>query len=75
MLRYYPRNAEMSFGIGDTVKLASGGPVMTVIEIKGDMAVCQWFSGNAARTAQVDSFHVNALRPFSRGGPAFLRIA
>lgn len=31
------------FAIGDTVKLKSGGPMMTVAEIEGEEVVCLWF--------------------------------
>lgn len=31
------------FSAGDVVMLKSGGPRMTVSEIKGEFATCQWF--------------------------------
>ncbi|MBD2769374.1 DUF2158 domain-containing protein [Hymenobacter sp. BT664] len=31
------------FAVGDTVKLKSGSPVMTVAEVEGDEVVCIWF--------------------------------
>ncbi|GAB3585675.1 YodC family protein [Hymenobacter daeguensis] len=31
------------FNVGDTVKLKSGGPMMTVAELEGDDVVCVWF--------------------------------
>lgn len=32
-----------TFIIGETVKLKSGGPVMTVAEVEGEEVVCLWF--------------------------------
>ncbi|MFA5849925.1 MAG: DUF2158 domain-containing protein [Bacteroidales bacterium] len=31
------------FKVGDTVKLKSGGPIMTINEINGNEISCQWF--------------------------------
>jgi uncharacterized protein YodC (DUF2158 family) len=33
------------FKPGDTVRLSSGGPVMTVKLIEGDWIFCDWFDG------------------------------
>lgn len=33
----------MDFEIGDTVVLKSGGPLMTVTDIDGEMVSCTWF--------------------------------
>jgi uncharacterized protein YodC (DUF2158 family) len=38
----------MKFKVGDTVKLNSGGPLMTVQEeASGETLKCQWFVANA----------------------------
>jgi uncharacterized protein YodC (DUF2158 family) len=36
----------MTFSIGDTVQLKSGGPVMTVAEIEGERVTCVWYASN-----------------------------
>ncbi len=37
-----------AFKVGDTVRLKSGGPVMTVVEVGADNVDCQWFTGDGA---------------------------
>ena len=59
----------MTIRPGDTVKLKSGGPVMTIdsIDIVGKF-VCHWFEGRARKTAE---FSPNALilaKPEDSGG-------
>jgi len=47
----------MAFKAGDTVRLKSGGPLMTVASIlRGDAhyAVCQWFEGTTLKQGQFD---------------------
>jgi uncharacterized protein YodC (DUF2158 family) len=39
----------MPFKPGDTVRLNSGGPVMTVTAVEGDWVVCDWFDGSTKR--------------------------
>ena len=42
----------LTFQIGDTVELKSGGPAMTVARLESEMGVlrahCQWFDRNGA---------------------------
>jgi uncharacterized protein YodC (DUF2158 family) len=43
---------QMSFKVGDTVRLKSGSPLMTVIDVRPDMSepnvACTWFSDDEA---------------------------
>jgi uncharacterized protein YodC (DUF2158 family) len=45
--------------IGDTVKLKSGGPFMTVSSISGDFVSCEWFDMH--NQAQTKSFRLITL--------------
>ncbi len=36
---------EKAFELGNTVRLKSGGPLMTVDDIQGNDIVCVWFEG------------------------------
>jgi uncharacterized protein YodC (DUF2158 family) len=55
----------MSFQIGDTVELKSGGPLMTISRLESEMGVlrahCQWFDRNG--TAQQYFYSVTSLKP------------
>jgi uncharacterized protein YodC (DUF2158 family) len=51
----------MEIDLGDVVQLKSGGPSMTVAEIKDDFAVCRWFDGNRECT---NTFPLSSLHKF-----------
>ncbi len=58
--------------IGDTVKLVSGGPGMTIVEISGllhpNKVLCEWYDSTAAK--QSEWYPPEALMPAPRvGGP------
>ncbi|GLR13707.1 hypothetical protein GCM10007907_24970 [Chitinimonas prasina] len=58
----------MTFNVGDTVILASGGPVMTVEEVGDGYVHCTWFSKGAGdfegpRSAQFDPAMLRASKP------------
>lgn len=38
--------------VGDTVRLKSGGPVMTVTQVHADSTFCQWFDQNVGLSNQ-----------------------
>lgn len=46
--------------IGNVVKLKSGGPIMTVIEVDTSSVTCTWF-GKAGGEPQVSGFPTAAL--------------
>jgi uncharacterized protein YodC (DUF2158 family) len=54
----------LSFQIGDTVELKSGGPLMTIARLESEMGVlraqCQWFDQNG--TAQQYFYSVTSLK-------------
>jgi uncharacterized protein YodC (DUF2158 family) len=37
------------FKAGDVVVLKSGGPKMTVMEVRSDGLLCRWFAGNESK--------------------------
>lgn len=45
------------------VRLRSGGPPMTVIEVKGNVLVCSWSAGHSAE------FPIEALTPVPEDRP------
>ena len=46
------------FKLGDTVKLKSGSPLMTINVIRGEYATCSWFISGEQKSGR---FHVDAL--------------
>jgi len=50
----------MDIKAGEVVELKSGGPPMTVRDVKNGMAWCQWFEG---ANAKGDSFATTSLKP------------
>ncbi|WP_372850997.1 YodC family protein [Sphingomonas sp.] len=49
----------MTYGIGDKVKLSSGGPTMTVESVSGSKVICVWFYDHQVRR---DVFDIDMLR-------------
>jgi uncharacterized protein YodC (DUF2158 family) len=59
---------EQKFFAGQTVKLKSGGPVMTVMGtdafgMNPNMYVCQWFSGKSYKQAQFPGPNLKLAAP------------
>lgn len=58
----------MKFSTGQTVKLKSGGPVMTVMGTNAfgmnpDMYVCQWFAGKSYKQAEFPAPNLKLAAP------------
>lgn len=51
---------DTQFKPGDTVSLRSGGPLMTVAMIDGQVAFCEWFADD--QQPQSRSFSLRSLR-------------
>jgi uncharacterized protein YodC (DUF2158 family) len=52
---------EITFKVGDTVRLKSGGPRMTVTKMDERLVQCEWFEGTKSGSA---AFPPAALEPF-----------
>jgi uncharacterized protein YodC (DUF2158 family) len=60
--------SEQRFSTGQTVKLKSGGPVMTVMGtnafgLNPNMYVCQWFSGKSYKQAEFPALNLKLAAP------------
>lgn len=61
--------AEQKFFTGQTVKLRSGGPVMTVMGTTGgfslnpNLYVCQWFAGKSYKQAEFPAQNLKLAAP------------
>ena len=49
-----------NFKVGDTVKLKSGGPVMTIVEI-GRGVTCSWFTHSDSGKVSKHAFNLETL--------------
>lgn len=58
----------MDFKVGDRVMLNSGGEVMTVEDVSGDLIDCVWFSNKKVERA---SFAPATLKPFESAFEGF----
>jgi uncharacterized protein YodC (DUF2158 family) len=54
------------YKVGDTVQLKSGGPIMTVTNVRSGIYTCTWFDGTEVK---VSGFPEDALIPTTAGGP------
>ena len=52
LVEYGEINIEKKLEIGDTVKLNSGGPLMTIQHFNDDKCVCRWFDGNELKSSE-----------------------
>jgi len=55
----YDEDYDTEFEIGDTVRLESGGPLMTVKEINSQILICRWFDKN--NNLQSSEFNTNEV--------------
>ncbi len=64
------KGKRMTFKVGDTVQLKSGGPVMTVGYVKSDGGLeCHWFNSNAgAFEAKWNAFKPEMLAAVNMAG-------
>lgn len=60
------------FKAGDVVELNSGGPVMTILEVKNNgWVVCEWFDKNHTYNkkefleSDIDIYDMDMLTPFT----------
>lgn len=59
----------MAFNVGDTVRLKSGGPIMTVSQSPASRAGrgtdyrCQWFAGKKLEAGSFEPEQLDAVKP------------
>lgn len=65
-----PRSAEVrgQMKVGDVVQLKSGGPRMTVVEVKPEGITCQWYS-KEDEDYKSGIFAPDALKPYVSSRP------
>ncbi|HCH4002762.1 TPA: DUF2158 domain-containing protein [Vibrio parahaemolyticus] len=63
----------MSFNEGDVVKLKSGGPKMTVVEVGDHECFCRWFDAKGQQMA--DNFELAALEKVEGNNPMSFRVS
>ncbi|EID0030069.1 DUF2158 domain-containing protein [Vibrio alginolyticus] len=63
----------MSFNEGDVVKLKSGGPDMTIVEIDSEGCFCQWFDDKGQMMSNV--FKPVILEKVERNRPMNFRVS
>lgn len=61
----------MSFSKGDVVKLKSGGPEMTVVEVDDEECFCRWFDSKGQQMS--DNFEQVGLEKVERNKPMGFR--
>ncbi len=60
----------MTLKVGDTVRLKSGGPIMTIDALDAhEQVICTWFEGKGAKKKQ-DRFPIATLEPAKKSAGA-----
>lgn len=53
------------YKVGDIIRLNSGGPLMTISEVKSEYVSAQWFTDTAEPHLKSDSFYLNTFKKVS----------